>query len=75
MKTLNKITLIGNLGKDPEIRKLEGNVSVAKVTLATSESYKDDTRQTHTHTEWHNIVLWRGLADLTEKYLKKGSTV
>lgn len=75
MRGLNKVTLIGNLGKDPEVRKLEGNVSVAKFTLATSESYKDENGQTHTHTEWHNVVLWRGLADLSEKYLKKGSTV
>lgn len=75
MRGLNKVTLIGNLGKDPEVRKLEGNINVAKFTLATSESYKDDAGQTHTHTEWHNIVLWRGLADLCEKYLKKGSTV
>jgi single-strand DNA-binding protein len=75
MRGLNKITLIGNLGKDPELRKLEGDVSVAKLTLATTESYKDENGQTKTHTEWHNIVLWRGLADMAEKYLKKGSAL
>jgi single-strand DNA-binding protein len=75
MRGLNRVTLIGNLGKDPEKKILEGQVSVAKFTLATSESYKDDNGQTHTHTEWHNIVLWRGLADMVEKYLKKGSLV
>ncbi|OYU92972.1 MAG: single-stranded DNA-binding protein [Bacteroidetes bacterium B1(2017)] len=75
MRGLNRVTLIGNLGQDPELRKLEGNIAVAKLTLATSESYKDENGQTHTHTEWHNIVLWRGLAEMAEKYLKKGSLV
>lgn len=75
MKGLNKITLIGNLGKDPEVQTLEGNIKVAKFSLATSESYKDDKGQKHTHTEWHSVVLWRGLAELAEKYLRKGSTV
>jgi single-strand DNA-binding protein len=54
---------------------LEGNIAVAKFTLATSESYKDDNGQTITHTEWHNIIAWRGLADMSEKYLHKGSLV
>lgn len=75
MKGLNKVTLIGNLGKDPELRKLEGDISVAKLTLATSESYKDENGHTHTHTEWHNIVLWRGLAEMAERYLKKGNMI
>ena len=75
MKGLNKITLIGNLGKDPEVQTLEGNIKVAKFSLATSESYKDDKGQRHTQTEWHSVVLWRGLAELAEKYLHKGSTV
>jgi single-strand DNA-binding protein len=75
MRGLNKVTLIGNLGKDPEIQTLQENIKVAKFSLATSESYKDDKGQMHTSTEWHNVVLWRGLAELAEKYLKKGSLV
>jgi single-strand DNA-binding protein len=75
MKGLNKITLIGNLGKDPEVQTLVGNIKVAKFSIATTETYKDDKGQTHSQTEWHSIVLWRGLADLAEKYLHKGSTV
>lgn len=75
MKGLNKVLLIGNLGKDPEVQTLEGNIKVAKFSLATTEGYKDDKGQHHTQTEWHSIVLWRGLAELAEKYLKKGSMV
>jgi single-strand DNA-binding protein len=75
MKGLNKVTLIGNLGKNPDIQVLEGNVKVAKCSLATSESFKDSNGQNHLITDWHNIVLWRGLADLAEKYLHKGSMV
>ena len=75
MKGLNKVMLIGNLGKDPEVQTLEGNVKVAKFSLATTESYRDDKGQTHSNTEWHSIVVWRGLADLAEKYMRKGSTV
>jgi single-strand DNA-binding protein len=75
MKGLNKVLLLGNLGKDPEVLTLEGNVKVAKFSLATSETYRDDKGQSHTTTEWHSIVLWRGLAELAEKYLHKGSSV
>ncbi len=75
MRGLNKVLLIGNLGSDPEIKLLEGNIKVAKFSLATTESYKDENGQTHANTEWHSIVLWRGLADLAEKYLHKGSLV
>ncbi|MBK8557350.1 MAG: single-stranded DNA-binding protein [Lewinellaceae bacterium] len=75
MKGLNKVMLIGNLGKDPEIQTLAKNIKVAKFSLATSEMYKDDNGQTHTLTDWHSIILWRGLAELAEKYLQKGSTV
>ena len=67
--------LIGNLGKDPEVQTLEGSIKVAKFSLATTESYRDDKGQTHSNTEWHSIVVWRGLADLAEKYIRKGSTV
>lgn len=75
MKGLNKVTLIGNLGNDPTIQHLEGNVTVAKFSLATSENFKDSNGQNQTITDWHNIVLWRGLADLAEKYLHKGSLI
>lgn len=75
MAGVNKVILVGNLGKDPEVRHLEGGVAVAKFTLATSESYKDKSGQKIDQTEWHNVVVWRGLADVAEKYLKKGMTV
>jgi single-strand DNA-binding protein len=75
MRGLNKVTLIGNLGKDPETQTLEGGVSLAKFSLATTESYKDDKGTLHSETEWHNVILWRGLADLAAKYLKKGSSI
>lgn len=75
MRGLNKVTLIGNVGKDPEIQTLEGNIKVAKFSLATSETYRDNNGQNQSTTDWHNIVLWRGLADLSEKYLHKGSLV
>ena len=67
--SINKVILIGNLGKDPEIRHLESGVSVANYPIATSEVYKDrKTGEKVTQTEWHNIVLWRGLAEISEKY-------
>jgi single-strand DNA-binding protein len=72
---LNKVTLIGNLGKDPEYQQLEANVSVAKFSLATTESFKDKNGQTQTTTDWHTVVLWRSLAELAHKYLQKGSLV
>jgi single-strand DNA-binding protein len=75
MKGLNRVTLIGNLGNDPEVKNLENNVKVAKFSLATTESYKDENGTLKTITDWHSVVLWRGLADLTEKYLKKGSQI
>ncbi len=68
--------LVGNLGKDPEVRHLESGVAVANFSLATSESYKDRTTgERKTITEWHNVVLWRGLAEVAEKYLKKGDQI
>ena len=76
MTGVNKVILIGNLGKDPEVKYLENNLVVAKFPLATSESWKDKTTgEKKDQTEWHNIVLWKGLADITEKYLRKGSQV
>ncbi len=75
MASINKVILIGNLGKDPEIRHLEGGVAVARFPIATSETYKDKTGNKVERTEWHNIVAWRGLAEVSEKYLKKGQAV
>jgi single-strand DNA-binding protein len=75
MRGLNKVTLIGNLGNNPEIQNLENSVKVAKFSMATSETYRDDNGQIHSSTEWHSVVLWRGLAELAEKYLRKGSMI
>lgn len=76
MAGVNKVILIGNLGKDPEVRHLENGTAVANFSMATSESYKDrSSGERKTITEWHNIVLWRGLAEIAEKYLKKGDQV
>ena len=74
--SVNKVILIGNLGKDPEVKYLEGGVALAKFPLATSETYKDrSTGEKKSTTEWHNVILWRGLAEVAEKYLNKGSLV
>ena len=74
--SVNKVILIGNLGKDPELRHLESGVGVANFSLDTSETYKDrKTGERVSQTEWHNVVLWRGLADVAEKYLKKGDKI
>lgn len=67
--------LIGNLGKEPIVQTLEGNVKVAKLVVATTDSYRDKNGQLQSDTDWHNIVLWRGLAELAEKYLHTGSLV
>jgi len=75
MSGINKVILVGNLGKDPEVRHLEGGAVVAKFPLATSESYKTKDGQRVDQTEWHNVVMWRGLAESAEKYLRKGSLV
>ena len=77
--SLNKVMLIGNVGKDPEIRYLEGNpatgttTKIATFPLATSERYRDRNGEQHENTEWHNIVAWRGLADTMERFVRKGS--
>jgi single-strand DNA-binding protein len=73
--SVNKVILIGNVGKDPEIRHLDSNVSVASFSLATSEVYNNKAGEKVTQTEWHNIVCWRNLANLAEKYIRKGSQV
>jgi len=76
MSGVNKVILVGRLGKDPEVRNLENGASVASFTLATSESYKDRTTgEKKEVTEWHNIVLWRTLAEISQKYLHKGDLV
>lgn len=75
MRGVNKVILVGNLGKDPEIQFLEGNIAVAKFPLATTETFKDKQGKPVSQTEWHNIVLWRGLAELAQKYLRKSSLV
>ena len=75
-RSVNKVILIGNLGKDPEVRHLESGAVVANFSLATSESYKDkNSGELITNTDWHNIVVWRGLAEVAEKYAKKGDKI
>jgi single-strand DNA-binding protein len=73
--SVNKAILVGNVGKDPEIRHLDGGTSVAKFTLATSDAYKNKSGELVKNTEWHNIVAWRQLAELAEKYIRKGSQI
>ncbi len=75
MGSLNKATLIGNLGKDPEVRAIPSGAKVANFSIATTDSYTGKDGQKVEKTEWHNIVMWRGLAEVAEKYLKKGSQV
>ncbi len=72
---VNKVILIGNVGKDPEVRHLESGVSVARFTLATNEKYTNKSGEKVETTEWHNIVVWRKLADIVEKYVKKGNQI
>lgn len=74
MSGINKVILVGHLGKDPEVRHLDGGVTIASFPLATSETYNKDGRKIE-QTEWHNIVMWRGLADIASKYLQKGKLV
>lgn len=75
MSGVNKVILVGNLGKDPEVRYLDNGVAVANFSLATTENYKNKQGERVSQTEWHNIVFWRGLAEVAEKYLKKGDSV
>ncbi len=75
MRGVNRVMLIGNLGKEPDVQHLEGNISVAKFPLATTETYKDRSGKLISQTEWHTVVLWRGLAELAQKYLHKGSLI
>ena len=75
MRGVNRVMLIGNLGKDPDVQTLEGNIAVAKFPLATTETFKDRSGKLISQTEWHTVVLWRGLAELAQKYLHKSSLV
>lgn len=70
---INKVILVGRVGKDPEVRHLDNNASVARFSLATSESYKNKSGEKVTNTEWHNIVAWRSQADFAGNYIKKGT--
>ena len=72
---INKVILVGNLGRDPEVQRFDNGVKKASFSLATTEQYKGKDGEKASHTEWHNIVLWRGLAEVAENYLKKGNTV
>lgn len=76
MSGVNKVIIVGRLGKEPEVRHLENGAAVANFSVATSETYKDrNTGERREQTEWHNVVLWRGLAEVAEKYLHKGDMV
>jgi len=75
MSGVNKVILIGNLGTDPEVRTLESGAKVANFNIATNEVYKDKNGDKQERTEWHRIVMWRGLAEIAEKYLKKGNKI
>ena len=72
---VNKVILVGNLGRDPEIHSFDNGVKKASFSVATTEGYKNRDGERITHTEWHNVVLWRGLAEVAERYLRKGSSV
>ena len=74
--SVNKVILIGNLGKDPEIRRLENGAMIASFPLATSEVFTDkNTGEKKEITDWHDVVLWRGLAEIAEKYIRKGTKI
>jgi single-strand DNA-binding protein len=75
MAGVNKVILVGNLGKDPELKYLEGNIARANFSIATSEYHKDKNGNKVEQTEWHNIVVWRSMAESAEKLLKKGTQI
>jgi len=75
MAGVNKVILVGNLGKDPEMRRLDGGVARVSFSLATTEYYKDKDGNRIEQTEWHNIVMWRTIAESAERILKKGYTI
>jgi single-strand DNA-binding protein len=74
-KSVNKVILIGNLGKDPEVKYTPQGTPVAKIALATNERFKDKSGEWQDRTEWHNVVLWQRLAEIAGEYLKKGGKV
>jgi single-strand DNA-binding protein len=73
MRGLNRVTLIGNCGKEPEYKQLEDGTPVAKIALATTEIFRLKNGETQSRTDWHTIILWRGLAGLAKEYIRKGS--
>lgn len=73
--SINKVILVGNVGKDPEVRRFESGTAVATITLATSERRKDANGEQKEFTEWHTVVAWRQLADLAENFIRKGSQI
>jgi len=75
MAGINKVILIGHLGKDPEVRTIESGAKVARFSLATTETYKDKNGERKDQTEWHNIICWRNLADIAQQYLTKGKQI
>ncbi len=75
MSGINKVILVGHLGKDPEVKTIENGVKVAKFSLATTESYKDKSGERKEVTEWHNVTCWRNLAEIAERYLTKGKQI
>ena len=75
MRGINRVILVGNIGKDPELKTLQDGTAVAKMTLATTETYRLKDGGSQVHTDWHSIIAWRGLATIAGKYLHKGSLV
>jgi single-strand DNA-binding protein len=75
MKGMNRVTLVGNTGKDPELKQLADGVMVATISLATTDLFRNKDGTTGADTQWHTVVFWRGLADLAGKYVKKGSLI
>lgn len=75
MAGVNKVILLGNLGADPEVKTLDNGAKVARLRIATTERYKDKDGNVKEQTEWHSVDVWRGLADIAEKYLQKGRQV
>lgn len=73
--SVNKVILVGNVGQDPEVRYLDNNTPVCTIRLATSEVYKNKNGERVSNTEWHSVVLWRSLAEVAEKYIRKGSQI
>lgn len=75
MASVNKVILIGNLGKDPELKMLPSGMAVAKTSLATSETFKDKSGEKQTKTQWHNLTFWGKTAEIVDKYAKKGQAI